>query len=305
MDGGTRGQGPQHGRSLPTHYVWVVLVFACAPAAASAESWGWFQSESAAPRSVHEVQHASGPQPAANGIVHIGDGPLEAGAASSEPSEEIVSVGGEGARSPAGSPASRRPISPNESRALGRDAGLLGLGDSHTAQAPSSAEMRESVEGAGPVRLLPGAGELTRVGGSLAVVLAAMAMCAILYRRFGGLGVRAARPQGVLHVLARYPLGRGHSLLLLKMDRRLLLLHQGGGSISALSEVTDPREVASLLASIEAGAGERFTHKLQRALQKREREEDNPFRRSVETIDLTRTQGRGLRAAQRLKELGA
>ena len=61
------------------------------------------------------------------------------------------------------------------------------------------------------------------------------------------MGPAGRAPSGVLEVLGRYPVSRGQSLVLLKMDRRILLLGQTAAGFSTLSEVSDPEEVASLL----------------------------------------------------------
>lgn len=72
-----------------------------------------------------------------------------------------------------------------------------------------------------------------------------------LARRASGIawqmGPAGRAPSGVLEVLGRYPVARGQSLVLLKMDRRVLLLGQTASGFSTLSEVSDPEEVASLL----------------------------------------------------------
>ncbi len=69
--------------------------------------------------------------------------------------------------------------------------------------------------------------------------------------RVGGmssqLGPGGRAPSGVLTVLARYPVGRGQSLVMLQMDQRILLLNQTGQGFQTLAEITDPEEVASLL----------------------------------------------------------
>jgi flagellar biogenesis protein FliO len=61
------------------------------------------------------------------------------------------------------------------------------------------------------------------------------------------LGAGGRAPSGVLEVLGRYPVSRGHSLVLLRMDRRILLLGQSSNGFRMLTEVTDPEDVASLL----------------------------------------------------------
>jgi hypothetical protein len=66
------------------------------------------------------------------------------------------------------------------------------------------------------------------------------------------LGPAGRAPSGVLEVLGRYPAGRGTLLILLRLDRRILLVSQNGGRTSTgmttLCEIDDPASVASLLA---------------------------------------------------------
>jgi hypothetical protein len=76
-----------------------------------------------------------------------------------------------------------------------------------------------------------------------------------------GAGGRA--PSGVLEVLARYPAPGGLTLVLLKLDRRVLLLSQSrsgrfgrSSSMRALCEITDPEEVAALVGRCRDEAGE-------------------------------------------------
>jgi hypothetical protein len=60
--------------------------------------------------------------------------------------------------------------------------------------------------------------------------------------------------------------------LLLKLGRRIVLVHHHGSSVTALSEVVDPDEVASLLSRLEAGAADgsrdaaRFRNSLQEVM---------------------------------------
>lgn len=90
--------------------------------------------------------------------------------------------------------------------------------------------------------------------------------------RVGGmssqLGPGGRAPSGVLTVLARYPVGRGQSLVLLQMDQRVLLLNQTTQGFQTLAEITDPEEVASLLVKTRDEESEslasRFTGMLKR-----------------------------------------
>ncbi len=67
------------------------------------------------------------------------------------------------------------------------------------------------------------------------------------------LGAGGRAPTGVIEVLARYPVGRGVRLVLLRVDQRVLLLSQNGGGrlggsgFQTLSEISDPDDVASIL----------------------------------------------------------
>ena len=68
------------------------------------------------------------------------------------------------------------------------------------------------------------------------------------------LGARGTAPSGLLEVLGRYPLCRGSMLIVLKFDRRVLLINQsrsrGGTTMQTLSELTDVSEVAAILAKV-------------------------------------------------------
>ncbi len=63
----------------------------------------------------------------------------------------------------------------------------------------------------------------------------------------GQLGAGGRAPSGVLEVLGRFPVGRGQSLVLLRLDRRVLLVSQSAQGFTTLTEIDDPQEVASLV----------------------------------------------------------
>jgi flagellar biogenesis protein FliO len=106
------------------------------------------------------------------------------------------------------------------------------------------------------------AASLLRTAGSLALVLGLIVGCAWGVSKLrakglligGSIAAGARAPSGVLEMLGRYPLGRGQTLLLVKLDQRVLLLGQtvgtlraGGGSLATLCELSDPEDVASVL----------------------------------------------------------
>ena len=82
----------------------------------------------------------------------------------------------------------------------------------------------------------------------LVIVLARSAI-----KRFGGKLPGARRPQGVVEVLARYPIARGQQVVLLKVGRRVIVTHQGAQGMQALSEFSSESDVADLIARCEAG----------------------------------------------------
>jgi flagellar biogenesis protein FliO len=92
---------------------------------------------------------------------------------------------------------------------------------------------------------------LATLAGVIALILTTRAVFQRLGRRSGGLaaslGPAGRAPSGLLEVLARFPVSRGLTLVLLRMDRRVLLLSQSASGFRTLADVSDPDEVASLL----------------------------------------------------------
>lgn len=107
----------------------------------------------------------------------------------------------------------------------------------------------------------PASGTVGSTVASLAAVVAVIVACFTGYRflasRAGGLVgqvAAAGAPAGILDLLGRYPIGRGQTLLLLKVDRRVLLVSQSAAArvgaapvMNTLCEITDPDEVSAIL----------------------------------------------------------
>jgi hypothetical protein len=69
-----------------------------------------------------------------------------------------------------------------------------------------------------------------------------------------------------MEILGRYPVGRGTTLVLLRLERRILLLSQSstgrlglGANFTTLTEITDPEEVAAILTKSQDHEGESAT----------------------------------------------
>ena len=112
-------------------------------------------------------------------------------------------------------------------------------------------------------------GEVGKVIGALAIVIGVLLIVRACCKRFvrgDRLVSTNGRPSGVLEILARYPVARGQHLILLKLARRIVLLHHSGSTMTALSEITSPNEVAALLTRMEAGANDRTSAKFRNTL---------------------------------------
>ncbi len=120
-----------------------------------------------------------------------------------------------------------------------------------------------------------------RTSASLAAVLCVIGGAAWGFKQLAKKGVLPATlgsgsraPSGLLDVLARYPMGGGQSLVVLKFDRRILLVCQSTGKglrrgvlpISPICEVSEPEDVASVLLKVrgqeQAAMAEKFQNLL-------------------------------------------
>jgi flagellar biogenesis protein FliO len=141
-----------------------------------------------------------------------------------------------------------------------------------------------------------GLSETFRTFGALGVVLVlALALRGVVRawaRRQGSLAVLLSAgghaPSGVLEVLGRYPVARGTTLVLLKVDRRVLLLSQTAGGFQTLADISDPNEVASILTKTASEQSEGVTDRFRSIFREFERGRyvDNEFGPG-DVVDLT------------------
>jgi flagellar biogenesis protein FliO len=115
---------------------------------------------------------------------------------------------------------------------------------------------------------------------ALAVVLTLIGALKIMYTRLarrGGtlaasLGAAGRAPSGVLEVLGRYPISRGHSLVLLRCDRRVLLLGQSAAGFRTLAEMSDTDDVASILTKTRDEEGTSMSQRFAQVIKDLERD---------------------------------
>lgn len=194
----------------------------------------------------------------------------------------------------------------SETRGLGHAAGVKSSATTASTELKSPAAVTAATTAD---RLGMMGGEVGRVLAALAVIIGLVMLARFFMKRAGGHISGGDRPSGVVEILARYPVARGQQLVLLKLARRIMLLHQTGSSMTALTEMTDPDEVASMLARLEAGSSGRTAERFQKVLRSFESEHDggpeihtmrNPARLmqttgdNNEVIDLTRSRMRTL-----------
>lgn len=194
-------------------------------------------------------------------------------------------------------------------RISNKDAMPLGRPRSESEQATQAAA--SSRESTSP---LTDPGNLTTLG-SLLLVLALIGATAWVVKRasrngtlMSALGAGGRAPAGILEVLGRYPISAGCTLVMLKVDRRILLLAQSGSgrsifgarsaapaSMQVLSEITDPEDVASILMKVQddesRAANERFQGLLGQAEREQTRIERRAERRGgmIDSVDLRST----------------
>lgn len=105
-----------------------------------------------------------------------------------------------------------------------------------------------------------------RTIGALGVVVGLIVLLRTVMTRFSGPLGRARAPAGIVEVLGRFPLARTQTLLLLKVDRRILLLAQTPQGLTTLSEMSDAEQVASLVQRIRNDRGDSFSRQFERLI---------------------------------------
>lgn len=189
-------------------------------------------------------------------------------------------------------------------------AGADGLRADAERQSIGSTDHQETERRDGPLGFLPSSDhDMIQVVGAMAIVITLLLIFRFVMVRASG-ALAGSRPSGVLEILVRYPVARGQHLALIKLGRRILLVHQSGTAMTTLSEVSDSDEVAALLSRVEAGASGRDAARFRSLLTQYQKEQetivaragtqrsavpDTPRDSRGEIVDLTRSQMGGLR----------
>lgn len=91
---------------------------------------------------------------------------------------------------------------------------------------------------------------MAQVAGALGVVLGLVYVGRTLVRKFVP-GASAGNGKGVLEILARYPLAKTQSLVLVRIGSQIVVLNQGKEMSRSVLVISDPTEVANLLGQIQ------------------------------------------------------
>ncbi len=110
--------------------------------------------------------------------------------------------------------------------------------------------------------------------GAIGVVLGIFLMIRPVLMRMNGTYAKSRAPSGVIESLARYPFGKGQSLVLLKIDSRVILVSQTTTGTTLVTDFREPEEVASLLRKVSDSDGESFNRKLESLLRGDEEQAD-------------------------------
>lgn len=123
---------------------------------------------------------------------------------------------------------------------------------------------------------------IATLGGVLLLIFALAHVYKRIARTHGGLsgqiGAGGKAPAGLVEVLGRYPISSGMTLVVLRFDRKILLLsHAGGGrgkkgvggagTMQTLCEVSELEDVASILGKVRDQAGDSIAATFEKTLQ--------------------------------------
>ena len=175
-----------------------------------------------------------------------GAAPSSAQPASQAPAQQNARPASRPASQPASQPASR-PAPAAATEPVRSQIGQTAIRDSSTPTTATASA--DDAEDATDRKTAPAGFDISRVVGALAVVLGLIfALRWVLRRSIQPAGMPGAT--NVVQVLTRSPLSPRQQLLLVRVGRRLIVVADCNGQLSALSELTDPDEVAALVGQL-------------------------------------------------------
>ena len=141
---------------------------------------------------------------------------------------------------------------------------VCGGGGGSSGSGAAIAQTTQAASAAGEIHRNPSASSAsnvsgpsaTRVATSLAGVLALIVILFMAARKFLPRGAFAnhvaGSGNGAIHVLARTAISSKQRIILLQVGRRILIVADGGPSLTTLAEIDDPAEAAALIAQLQS-----------------------------------------------------
>ncbi|MCK4872439.1 MAG: flagellar biosynthetic protein FliO [Phycisphaerales bacterium] len=226
-----------------------------------------------------------------------------AGESATDDAHAIVDQDGD-----ANAPGAAQVDEPAESQGETRESATTGSAD-QPEKATEPAEVfvppaRESLPLGQTERASPTTAEATGYGaigvmrtlGALVVVIVLALLLKMVIKRAasarGGLAVMLSAggraPSGVMEVLGRYPISRSTTLVLLKLDRRVLLLSQTPAGFQTLADIIDADDVASILSKTSTEQSETVSDRFRSIFARVESGQDvDDLDLRAEVVDLT------------------
>ena len=118
---------------------------------------------------------------------------------------------------------------------------------------PASTQKSAQTQGAStttPWGLPAGLASVLQVAAALAIVIGLIFIGKALARRFMP-GAKAGNGKGVIEILARYPIAKNQSLVLVRIGSQIVTLNQGKDQSHSVLVISDPNEVAKIVGQIE------------------------------------------------------
>lgn len=130
-----------------------------------------------------------------------------------------------------------------------------------TESAPSEAAASKPPQSA----LVSGLYSALQVGGALAVVIGLIIIGRAMMRRFVP-GAAVGTGKGVIETLARYPIGRNQSVVLIRIGSQIVAMNQTKDASQSILVISEPVEVAKIIGQIEGQDSNSIQTNFNRAL---------------------------------------
>ena len=187
---------------------------------------------------------------------------------------------------------SRQAQTPQPNNSVARD--LSAASESLPIGRPMQRSALIGAQDSGDESLFEGGGYVQTIVALLGVILLILGLGQV-YKRLartqgglvGQLGAGGTAPSGIIEVIGRYPISKGMTLVVLKFDRRVLLLSHAssskgkwgqGASMQVLCELSDAEDIASILLKARSASGDSIAQSFEQTLREADELTDEHLR---------------------------